>query len=139
MAIPLTVAWELVRLYLHNRQPPYSKPWKPVSGDGKSHSTNFCDRSIIMQTAVTESLLPKVVMTFKMLSQCYFLATGLCKKIISLCDPTTFLTTAVKWTVRGSGAGSSVGDGLICIKKIEYHEIVEGKTFNRLGSSVSFS
>ena len=37
MAIPLTVAWELVRLYLHNRQPPYSKPWKPVSGDGKSH------------------------------------------------------------------------------------------------------
>ena len=96
MAIPLTVAWELVRLHLHNRrQPPYSKPWKPVSGDGKSHSTNFCDRSIIMQTAVTESLLPKVVMTFKMLSQCYFLATGLCKKIISLCDPTTFLTTAV--------------------------------------------
>ena len=53
MAIPLTVAWELVRLYLHNRrQPPYWKPWKPVSGDGKSHSTNFCDRSIIMQTAV---------------------------------------------------------------------------------------
>ena len=53
MAIPLTVAWELVRLHLRNRRhPPYSKPWKPVSGDGKSHSTNFCDRSIIMQTAV---------------------------------------------------------------------------------------
>ena len=54
MAIPLTVnAWELVRLHLHNcRQPPYSKPSKPISGDGKSHSTNFCDRSIIMQTAV---------------------------------------------------------------------------------------
>ena len=56
MAIPLTVAWELVRLYLHNRQPPYSKPWKLVSGDGKSHSTNFCDRSIIMQTAVCNVL-----------------------------------------------------------------------------------
>ena len=53
MAIPLTDAWELVRLHLQNhRQPPYSKPWKPVSGDGRSHSTNFCDRSIIMQTAV---------------------------------------------------------------------------------------
>ena len=32
---------------------PHSKPSKPISGDGKSHSTNFCDRSIIMQTAVT--------------------------------------------------------------------------------------
>ena len=55
MAIPLvTVAWELVRLYLHNRRlPPYSKPSKPGSGDGKSHSTDFCDRSIIMQTAVS--------------------------------------------------------------------------------------
>ena len=53
MAIPLTVAWELVRFHLHNHhQPPYSKPSKPASGDGKSHCTNFCDRSIIMQTAV---------------------------------------------------------------------------------------
>ena len=52
MAIPLTVAWELVRLHLQSSSAPYSKPWKPVSGDGKSHSTNFCDRSIIMQTAV---------------------------------------------------------------------------------------
>ena len=53
IAIPLAVAWELVRLHLHNRrQPPYSKPSKPVSGDGKPHSTNFSDRSIIMQTAV---------------------------------------------------------------------------------------
>ena len=53
MAIPLTVAWELVRLHLHNRrQPPYLKPSKPIGGDGKSHSTNFCDRSIIMRTAV---------------------------------------------------------------------------------------
>ena len=52
MAIP-TVAWELVRFNFHNRrQPPYSKPPKPVSGDGKSHPTNFRDRSIIMQTAV---------------------------------------------------------------------------------------
>ena len=25
-------------------------------------------------------------MTFKMLSRCYFLATGRCKKIISLCE-----------------------------------------------------
>ena len=55
-AIPLAVAWELVRLHLHNRrQPPYSGPSKPVSGDGKPHSTNFSDRSIILQTAVTES------------------------------------------------------------------------------------
>ena len=46
-------AWELVRLHLHNRRwSPYSKPSKPVSGDGKSHCTNFCNRSIIMQTAV---------------------------------------------------------------------------------------
>ena len=53
IAIPLAVAWELVRLHLHNRrQPPYSKPSKPVSGDGKPHSTNFSDRSIVMQTAV---------------------------------------------------------------------------------------
>ena len=33
----------------------------------------------------TNIILPKVVMTFKMLSQCYFLATGRCKKIFSLC------------------------------------------------------
>ena len=47
------MAWELVRLHLHNRrQPPHSKPSKPVSGDGKPHSTNFSDQSIIMQTAV---------------------------------------------------------------------------------------
>ena len=53
IAIPLAVAWELVRLHLHiHRQSPYSKPSKPVSGDGKPHSTDFSDRSIIMQTAV---------------------------------------------------------------------------------------
>ena len=53
MAIPFIVVWKLVRLHLHNRrQPPLSKPWKPVSGDGKSHLTHFCNRSIItMQTA----------------------------------------------------------------------------------------
>ena len=62
MATALTVAWELVRLHLHNRrQPPYSKPSKPVSGDGKSHSTNFCDRSIIMQTAVTNTLIWRMI------------------------------------------------------------------------------
>ena len=54
MAIPLTVAWELVG------QPPYSKPSKPVSGDGKSHSTNFRDRSIIMQTAVALCAFPNL-------------------------------------------------------------------------------
>ena len=40
-------------LFTQSSSAPYSKPWKPVSGDGKSHSTNFCDRSIIMQTAVS--------------------------------------------------------------------------------------
>ena len=37
-SITLTVAWELVRLHSNNRCEPYSKPLKPVSGDGKSHS-----------------------------------------------------------------------------------------------------
>ena len=27
-------------------------PWMPISGDGKLHLTHFCNRSIIMQTAV---------------------------------------------------------------------------------------
>ena len=69
MAIPLTVAWELVRLHLHNRRrpPPYTKPSKPASGDGKSHSTNFCDRSIIMQTAVSIPATASDMITFKLM------------------------------------------------------------------------
>ena len=33
-----------------NRQ--YGWPWMPISGDGKLQLTHFCNRSIIMQTAV---------------------------------------------------------------------------------------
>ena len=31
-------------------------PWMPISGDGKLHLTHFCTRSIIMQTAVFDTM-----------------------------------------------------------------------------------
>ena len=87
MAIPLTVAWELVRLHLHNRrQPPYSKPWKPVSGDGKSHSTNFCNRSIIMQTAVTTQLKSILSCSYIICVNGVFTRWGSVRAIINTCN-----------------------------------------------------
>ena len=91
MAIPLTVAWELVRLHLVNhlrnrRHPPYSKPWKPVSGDGKSHSTNFCNRSIIMQTAVTTQLKSILSCSYIICVNGVFTRWGSVRAIINTCN-----------------------------------------------------